>query len=100
MYAMVKDGKTAEERALEYSQNAGINYIVRPKTKVLTCLENGDEQGYYKEIDKFSSYNSFKGIFISDEPTISIFETISLISLNSVNLPNISEILSNKWLNS
>ena len=80
-WGMIKDGKNANERALEYAQNAGIQFYIRD-FDVATALAEEDEALFHKYFDKYLKYNSFGGALVIDEPPIKEFENITTLKTN------------------
>lgn len=80
-WGMIKNGKNANERALEYAQNAGIKFYIRD-FNVSTGLAEEDETLFHRYFDKYLAYDSFGGALVIDEPPISEFENIKTLKTN------------------
>ncbi len=77
-WGIAKNGKTANERALEYAEKAGIGFYLRDFSAGAALIEQ-DEETFRSVFGKYLGYSSFKGALIVDEPGTSKFAEIKEI---------------------
>ena len=77
-WGIAKDGKTANERALQYAENAGIGFYIRDLSAGAALIEQ-DSDTFHSVFDKYLGYESFKGALVIDEPGTSKFGEIAQI---------------------
>lgn len=75
-WGLMVNGKNANERALEYAENAGIGFYIRDLSAG-AALQEGDETTFHQIFDKYLEYDSFTGIMATDEPSTALFAEIA-----------------------
>lgn len=71
-WGLTVDGKNANERALEYTEKAGIGFYVRD-LQAGAALQEGDKDTFDQVFGKYMEYDSFAGIMAVDETSAALF---------------------------